>query len=164
MRDRIGYFGVLFAAFGLLGGPPANAVPASTRAYPSFYCVWQRLDRSPKNEPRAFAVFGERPKYGRPFPKVTLIDGETASVWIAVQRANGKWEKREADLIARPGARTIEAELDFLPVTILLPKRRPDPNAIYFARAFYGRPDEGRSYLCGPADLGLPGGAMSGGN
>lgn len=143
----------------------ARLVDASeTRTFPSFYCSWESLSRAPQGIPRGFIIFGERPQGGRASAPVRISEGRDTEVWLSIEEGYQKWRGQEGRLSGGIVGRSFVAELDVLPIIISFSKFSQDIEELYFARAYYGDPKEGLSYICRDIDIGFPGGAMSGGN
>jgi hypothetical protein len=146
------------------------AVPASLNAnesyvYPSFYCSSEMQESREDEAPFGFAVYGKKPANPRQHPEVRLTESEETPVWIALEETRRKWSRgQEAVLLPDFEGKGVFADLDLLPISIQFQKRSPEEGTLYFARAYYGDPKDGVDYLCLPTDIGLPGGAMSGGN
>jgi hypothetical protein len=145
-------------------GSPAIPNANESYVYPSFYCSSDGQESREDEAPFGFAVYGKKPRNARQHPEVRLTDGEETPIWIVIEEPRRRWSAEEAYLRPNFEGKGILAELDLLPISIQFQKHSPREGTLYFARAYYGDPRDGVDYLCLPTDIGLPGGAMSGGN
>lgn len=131
----------------------------------SLYCNAVYPTQVRTGDPAQFAVYGKEPAHPGDHPPILLSSARGADVVAYFYYAGGRYVRTAAHLSPRAISPSgIDASFDSYPIIVHFPAKNDPVMNIYFATAVAAPGGRRVDYDCVESGVGLPGGAMSGGN